>query len=687
MSPLEIIKLVGFATGAALHFYITWLIWARRLAGQNTTQPERLINILNLCLGVWFLGNLLISLQELLLGRYRVTPLLRVWNVFAMTGVALLPAALLHAHLGVWASIDNYKRWSRVQVARFAWLFYLPMIFLPYAIYRIVSGDYRSFLLKLRVLLVPYSIWYGLMMCCSAYIDLRIRDRLDARATRERMFFNRLAVLLVLNGIFEFVIVAILGAGPDQPGWIAFVLSSLFPIFFVVYHVYRYKFVDVAVKESLAYAVFALLFIAVYTYGVRRFDQFLVDRFEIRPGVVEVMLILGMVALASPLVRAIDRAVHRLFTREIGLYRDVVRQVSSGAVGFGELTSLIRYTEDVIRRGLDVREVRITPYDVRQSNGQVQRLADKLREWQADVIENDEALAPFGASIAYALKREGKLIGLMIVSAEPHSLTSEKRAVLDVLAGQVATEVESCCLIEEKIRLERELASRERLATLGQMAAQVAHEVKNPLSSIKSIVQVMREENAGSEYERDLKLIVNEVDRLNTTVSQLLAFSRPSRAESRRVSLDELLESTVAFAAAESAERGVSIAVSPDGELQLSGTQAGALREALSNLVLNAVQACDRGGSVEMRATATKSSLSVEVSDNGPGIPPDAQPRVFEPFYSTKSRGTGLGLAIVQRRIVELGGAVKLESPVAEGHGTRFTVTVPVDEAMRDRMS
>src|SRR5262249_33132944 len=337
-------------------------------------------------------------------------------------------------------------------------------------------------------------IWYGLMMCCSAYIDLRIRDRLDARATRERMFFNRLAVLLVLNGIFEFVIVAILGAGPDQPGWIAFVLSSLFPIFFVVYHVYRYKFVDVAVKESLAYAVFALLFIAVYTYGVRRFDQFLVDRFEIRPGVVEVMLILGMVALASPLVRSIDRAVHRLFTREIGLYRDVVRQVSSGAVGFGELASLIRYTEDVICRGLDVRHVRIVPLDGR-TDGSLRQLVEKLNEWQADVIEDDPLLLPFEANIAYALRREGKLIGLMIVSADPRSLTSEKRAVLDVLAGQVATEVESCCLIEEKIRLERELSNRERLATLGQMAAQVAHEVKNPLSSIKSIVQVMREEN------------------------------------------------------------------------------------------------------------------------------------------------------------------------------------------------
>ena len=86
-----------------------------------------------------------------------------------------------------------------------------------------------------------------------------------------------------------------------------FILSSLFPIFFVAYHVYRYKLVDVAVKDSLVYAMFALVFIAVYTYGVRRLDQFLVDRFEITPGVVEVILILGMVALAEP-VGAGDRS-------------------------------------------------------------------------------------------------------------------------------------------------------------------------------------------------------------------------------------------------------------------------------------------------------------------------------------------------------------------------------------------
>src|SRR5947209_1450240 len=244
MSPIQILKLVGFATGAMLHLYIAWLIWSRRLGTQQSqSQPARLITILNLCLGVWFLGNLFITLHELLLGRERLTFLLRAWDVMATTGVALLPAALLHAHVAMWASLDHYRTLTRRNVR--------------------------------------------------------------------------------LIGVLQFYVVAIARSGPNDFLWVTFILLSLLPIFFVAYHVYRYRIVDVAVRDSLVYAVFALVFIAVYTYGVRRLDQFLVARFEITPGVVEVILLLGMVALAGPLVRTIDRAVHQLFTSEIGLYRDV----------------------------------------------------------------------------------------------------------------------------------------------------------------------------------------------------------------------------------------------------------------------------------------------------------------------------------------------------------------------------
>ncbi|HXG91452.1 MAG TPA: ATP-binding protein [Blastocatellia bacterium] len=704
MSPLQILKLVGFATGAALHLYIAWLIWMERMGARGRlTQTASLINVLNICLGVWFTGNLFITLHELLLTRERLTFLLRVWDLLAMTGVALLPAALLHAHVAFWASLDNYRTLTPRQVRLAGVALYLPMVFLPYAVYRIMTGPYQPFLLDMGPLLIPYSIWYAMAMWSAALLDWSIKNRLAAQATRERAFFERLAVLLVVNGAFEFYVVAVRRAGPDDYLWVAFVLASLLPIFFVAYHVYRYRLVDVAIKDSLVYAAFAVVFIAVYTYGVRRLDQFLVERFQITPGVVEVLLILGMVALASPVVRAIDRAVHRLFTREIGLYRDVVRQVATGAEGFGELAALVHYTEDVIRRGLELGSVRIMTLDSTRAESHERRLAEKMIEWEADAIDMDEDLASINGTVAYGLRRENELIGLMIITAEPHALTSEKRAVLDVLAGQVAIEVESCRLVEEKVRLERELAARERLATLGQMAAQVAHEVKNPLSAIKSIAQVMREEEALKDYERDLTLIVSEIDRLNRTVSQLLAFSRPSRAEQQPVALADLINATVALVAGEAAERGVEVKVESISDIMLTGAQAGALREALSNLVINAVQATEQGevkieasiesdkpilasrraGLHDARSSSRASNsmkLILTVTDTGPGIPQEVQQRVFEPFYSTKSRGTGLGLAIVQRRAVELGGTVELISPVEDGCGTRFRLIVPFAE-------
>src|ERR1044071_737959 len=207
-------------------------------------------------------------------------------------------------------------------------------------------------------------------------------------------------------------------------------------------------------------------------------------------------------------------------------------------------------------RGLELSSVRILTLDSTTAESPERRLAEKMTEWETDLIEADEDLEQIGASMVYALKREGEITGLMIIAADARALTSEKRSILDVLAGQVAIEVEGCRLVEEKVRLERELASREGLATLGQMAAQVAHEVKNPLSAIKSIAQVMREEEALKDFDRDLELIVSEIDRLNRTVSQLLAFSRPSRAETRPVELREIVNSTVALIAGEAREHG-----------------------------------------------------------------------------------------------------------------------------------
>jgi signal transduction histidine kinase len=208
----------------------------------------------------------------------------------------------------------------------------------------------------------------------------------------------------------------------------------------------------------------------------------------------------------------------------------------------------------------------------------------------------------------------------------------------------------------------------------------VAHEVKNPLSSIKSIAQVMREdEGVSREYGRDLDLITGEVDRLSRSVSQLLSFSRPAVVAASAARAREIIAGVLALVQAEVDERAVHLSLQLAANPLLDGETTAALKEVLANLVLNAVQAVERGGQVRIESrTAADGRLQIAVSDDGAGIPPGMQERVFEPFFTTKQRGTGLGLAIVARRVREMGGTITLKSPVHDGRGTRFELVLPV---------
>jgi two-component system sensor histidine kinase HydH len=223
------------------------------------------------------------------------------------------------------------------------------------------------------------------------------------------------------------------------------------------------------------------------------------------------------------------------------------------------------------------------------------------------------------------------------------------------------------------------------------MAATVAHEVKNPLSAIKSIAQVMREdERVSREYARDLDLITGEVDRLNGAVSQLLSFSRPSSVAGAPARLSEIVESVLALSRSEAERRAVAVSSDLRADLELDGEKVAPLKEVLLNLLFNALQAIKRDGidgidgidgrrgEVKIACAANgEGRLTIAVTDNGIGVPPSMQDKIFEPFFTTKTRGTGLGLAIVARRVREMGGTIALVSPVADGRGTRFEVALP----------
>ena len=675
LEPFDILQLVGFATGAALHLYLCLMLYRR----YGIRHAERTLLALGLSTGLWHLGNFAAAIHDLLVGPGRAVWWLKASNVVAYTALAIMPPVLMHAHFRVWEWLD--QRAPQKFFKPLIILGYLPLLGLPWAIARLWSDPYQKPIDKLAPLLLPFILWFVLVFIECAAIDWRLARKWEA--ARERRFFEVFGTSLAIIGAF-FLITYVFGARGWGPlgRYLELIgrLSSVAPTTIVAYFIYRYRYLEFVIRRSFVYAILAAVVMMVYIYGIRRFSLALNASYGVRAEGVEALLILVVIVLAGPLRRATEHYLRRLFTREVKLYRELVAQVGAASASYGELRHFIEFAEGRLRDSLELKEITITAsVDAQGEEAEICRIAE---ERQLTEIEDSSLLERLKAVAAYALWREGRVVGLTVVRGDAHDLTAEKREVLVVLAGHLAAAIENCQLLEEKVMLERELGERERLAQLGQMAATVAHEVKNPLSAIKSIAQVMREdERVSCEYARDLDLITGEVDRLNRAVSQLLSFSRPSAIAGAPARLSEIIESVLALTRSEAEQRAVAVSSDLRADPELDGGQVAPLKEVLLNLVFNALHAIKRGwrdGEVKIAcATNGDGLLTIAITDNGIGVPPSMQDKIFEPFFTTKTRGTGLGLAIVARRVRELGGEVKIVSPASEGKGTRFDLVLP----------
>jgi signal transduction histidine kinase len=280
--------------------------------------------------------------------------------------------------------------------------------------------------------------------------------------------------------------------------------------------------------------------LAVYVYGIRRIGEWTQSRYGVRAGVIEAILILGLTLLAAPMRSSLERWFRSLFERETALYRDVVARVGVRAGEFLQLSELIGFIESQIMSSLPLRRVKIMVPDQSESDERLAALLKTVEEKQVAFVEDDPNLQAAGFDIAYALRREDRNAGVMLVEAAPGALTPDVRAVIEVLAGQIAIAIMTGGWWKRTCALSESSREGERLAALGQMAATVAHEVKNPLSAIKSIAQVMSRERSSAQHARDLSLIVSETDRLNKSVTQLLSFAGRQPAASTRAYAAEI---------------------------------------------------------------------------------------------------------------------------------------------------
>jgi len=672
LDPLEILQVIGYSVGALLPL---WMAVQLVLYRSKLSPLERLLAALALTMGGWHTSNLVITLHGLFdLGPDTWTTLLRAADTVAVVSITFAYSFLLHVHLHLWANAHgrDLTRSERVRV----YLSYLPTVFLLLTVPQLWTGDYAPMLVKLSPFVIPFAFWIAYVLGLIALTELLIA-RKSANLSEKRIM-RTLAASFIGVGI---VIFAALGFELWQ-GTVAGIylrtianLGSLLPSVLLAYYIYRYRYLEIIIEKSLVVVTFATVVLTVYVFGIRTIGDWMTRAYGVRPGLVEALLILALALLAAPLRGWLAQRFHRLFEREAALYKEIVSRIGGYAGQYKDLADLLHFVEERTTQALGLRKLNIFT-DL--SNPWVKETLELSQANRWEPVEDEPLLSEHGFKIAYPMRREEKVEGLLAVDASSPILTTDVRSVMELLAGQIAIAIDDSRLLEENLRLERELAERERLAALGRMAATVAHEIKNPLSAIKSIAQVMREdEQLNHEYERDLRLIVGETDRLSQSVTQLLSFARKESAAEQPLSIDELLHSVIDLFRANAREQGISLECEIRSDATLTGKCVSAVRDAVSNLLLNALQATPSGGRVKLVADAVNGELSITVEDTGAGVPADLRERIWEPFFTTRQRGTGLGLAIVRKRVQEVGGSASLGS-ATNGRGALFHLRLPV---------
>jgi hypothetical protein len=230
---------------------------------------------------------------------------------------------------------------------------------------------------------------------------------------------------------------------------------------------------------------------------------------------------------------------------------------------------------------------------------------------------------------------------------------------------------------EEIERLHRTQMSRaEHLATLGEMAAGLAHEIRNPLAGIAGVMEIVgRDLPSNSAAIGVLGEVRHEVLHINKIVTELLEIARPKPPVFRPGDLVAVAEHATLFARDQASAKHVTLEVIRGDQLPLLEFDSGQIHQVLLNLLLNAVQACSEGGSVMVEFAADEESVTVTVTDTGKGIPPAVLPNIFRPFFTTKGNGTGLGLSLARRIVEDHGG--QLEAASELGKGSQFTLILP----------
>jgi two-component system, NtrC family, sensor histidine kinase HydH len=662
VDSLLYLRLIGYTAGTLLQLF--WMVVI--LGYRRQRNFERVFFFLCLAL-FFFYGGSLLALNSQIYYPQPPEALADFATAVISVGLCLLPALLLHLHMEYAQTREllKYREWKRAVLL----VFYALGVHLAFhRIPLLLAQGHFDFVVPGRSLGPGFAMTLAVSLAWCGGWERRFASKAPDRPQRVYhwlLFFFFVASFLAVAGLH----LEMLSLNPPTAETLAmiFVLLPVLPFTVLIYLVQRHNFLQIGRQKNLVFAVSVTFLALLYLGLVRRLSERLAP--VLPPEASASILLFLLVLVIEPLQRFLGRRLQETAQREMNRVQALSSQIRQEARQ-AQMTKLLEFIERRTKEEFELASVTL-------------RLANQ------DEIP-PERVSPIAPDTAnqFELREAGRVIAILL--AEPHgaTLSGETRAALEFLCEQLPGALDLCRLIEEKLALERELAQRERLALVGQTAASISHNLKNPLGSIKTILQVQLEnsEMPGS-MKGETKMVLDEIARLSATLNQLLQFSRPAvRGSSEGASCDaaRVVEEVTGLLRHEAERRGIALSTDTTAASMVAASSE-AVNDIVSNLLVNALEAAPRNGHVRVSLQSADDACQIRVVDDGPGIPEIVRAKIVQPFFTTKARGTGLGLAIVARRAAEFGGKLDWESPANDGRGTIFVVTLPLQKSNKEK--
>ncbi len=615
-------------------------------------------------------------------------------------GLLLLSCAILHSGLRVYRTGSI----AHPTTDRRYLLIYVPALFVVAVSAGIVQSGSRDFMVATIRFQSPYLVWLIFANLLTAGLFLRSRHNLGESISAAR-FLLKFSIGLVTVTILTIWYVATPPTARYEPILrLVTNLSPLVPTLVFAWYLFRRRLLPLVFERTLAYG--AILLAGFYLHRLTispmmsRFSEDLQFDFVVLEG----LLLVAMVLAYAPLRQRVREGLSYLVGGDVVEARDATRQLSvelsrratddvqgiakwftHGICDALRLRSSWLMLEEPLQQTVSATDVEneTTFSDDTVKNAAAVLAATDFDRWidrsrctdqrQLEVLRQLDLIAAF--RIDYRDIHGLLLLGTPVSGDRLHD---EQLNTTAMLVDQFAATIHNRQLEDARQSAERRAVQQEKLSVLGLLSGSLAHELRNPLSSMRTIATLLQEDIGGnSEHSKDVELIVSEIDRLTATTQRLLDFSRPADATHVGVAPDRVIERLLHILTHLARQRGVQVRT----ELHLGKTTVPAtdatLSEILLNLIKNAIEAATGGEDSHVLITTEISGTAavLAIRDNGGGIDPELQDRIFLPFVTGKPDGTGLGLYLVGERVRELNGTITCTS---DSSGTVFEVMLPL---------